>query len=96
MYITSLGIFKNAIEYHQLQPTICKETGEKAVELNACGNLGAAHCQLRDFKRAIKYHQQHLSIDKYIKDQTAKEYSNLGLTYYSFNDVRKAEEFTSH
>lgn len=73
VYFTSLGIFKNAIEYHQQQHTICKETGEKAVEGNACGNLGTAYCQRRDFKGPIEYHQQHLSISKDIKDQTAAQ-----------------------
>ena len=54
--------------------------GDKAGEGRAYGNLGNAYQGLGDFKQAIKYHEQHLSIAKEVGDKAGegRAYANLG------------------
>ena len=57
--------------------------------------LGIAYYSLGDYKKAIEFHQQSLSIAKEIgsKDTEGKAYGNLGLAYRSLGDYKKAIEF---
>ena len=47
----------------------------------ACGNIGLSHESLQNFKEAISYQEQHLSIAAQNNDKTAKTlaYSSLGM-----------------
>ena len=64
-------------------------------ESKAYTNLGNVCYSLGDYKAAIEFDQQVLSIAKEIgdKDTEAKAYTNLGTGYYSVGDYEKAIEF---
>ncbi|XP_068726272.1 tetratricopeptide repeat protein 28-like [Montipora capricornis] len=56
-----------------------------AGERKAYSNLGNAYHKLGNFKEAIKYHEQHLSIATEVEDRAGegKGYGNLGIAYHS-------------
>ena len=55
--------------------------------------LGIAYYSLGDYKKAIEFHQQSLSIAKEIgeKGLELKAYNNLGVSF-QVHDVRQAEK----
>ena len=72
-----------------------KNWGEKAGEGRAYGNLGNAYQSLGDFKQAIKYHNQHLSIAKELGEKAGegRAYGNLGNAYQSLGDFKQAIKY---
>ena len=72
---------------------IAKEIENKYSEGDTCGALGNAY--LGNFKRAIEFHRQALSIAKEIgaKDLEAPAHGNLGAVYNSRGDLERAIEF---
>ena len=72
-----------------------KQAGNKYRECKAYNSLGVAYQSLGDYKKAIEFHQQSLSIAKEIGDRGLKDkaYTNLGCAYYSLSDYKKAIEF---
>jgi len=72
-----------------------KEVGERAAEGRAYTNIGAAYDSLRDFEKAIEYHELYLSIAKEVGDTAGKAtaYCNLGNAHASLGDMSKAENF---
>ena len=72
-----------------------KQAGNKYRQGRAYTNLSNACYSLGDYKEAIEFDQQVLSIAKEIgdKDTEGKAYGNLGTAYYSLGDYKKAIEF---
>ena len=72
-----------------------KQAGNKHEEGAAYDNLGLAYYSLGDYKKAIEFHQQSLSIAKEIGDKGLEggAYTNLGIAYCSLGDYEKAIEF---
>ena len=72
-----------------------KEAGDKDSEGSVYMNLGNAYHSLGDFKTAIKFQQQALSIMKEVgdKDSEGGVYANLGSTYGSLGDFKTAIVF---
>ena len=65
----SLGVYKKAIEFHQLSVSIAKEIREKGLEGTAYTNLVISYNFLGDYKKAVEFHQQSLSIAKGIGEK---------------------------
>ena len=73
---------------------IALEIGDRVGEGRAYKNLGIAYQSLRDFQKAIEYHEKDLKTKIEIGDRAGKgrAYGNLGDTYFSLDDFRKAIE----
>ena len=93
--LRNLGDFQKAIEYHERHLKISKETGDRAGEGRAYGNLGNAFLNLGDFQKVIEYHERHLKISKEVGDKAGegRTYGNLGNAYGSLGDFQKAIEY---
>ena len=72
-----------------------KELANKAGEGAAYGDLGNAYFRLGDFKQAIEYHQQNLSIAKDVGDRAGEgaAYGNLGNAHNSLGQFQEAVEY---
>ena len=72
-----------------------KEIGKKGLRRKSICNFGIAYYCLGDYKKAIKFHQQSLSIAKKIgeKGLESTAYTNLGIAYHSLGVYKKAIEF---
>ena len=68
---------------------------DKAGEAACYGSLGLAYYKLGEFRKAIEYHEQSLTIAKGVGDRTVKaaSYTALGLAYDSLGEFRKAIEY---
>jgi len=64
-------------------------------EATALGNLGAIYDAIKDYKQAIDYYCQSLSIMQEIEERwsEANLLGNLGLAYYNLGDSDKAIDF---
>ena len=67
---------------------IAKEVGGRAGEGHAYCNLGNAHFNLGDFKKAIDYYERHLKIAG-----EGRAYGNLGNAHCSLGDFKKAIDY---
>ena len=67
----------------------------KGSEGAAYTNLGNAYHSFGDYKKAIEFHHQSLSIAKEIGEKASEgaTYTNLGVVYYYLGDYGKAIEF---
>ena len=85
-------MIKRRIEELKQQVTTLKELGDRAREGAAYGNLGSAHQSLGDFKQAMMYHNQALSIAKELGNRAREgaAYGNLGNVYQSLGDFKQA------
>ena len=70
-----------------------KETEDRFEEANACGCLGDAYYELREFKTAISYYEQLLNLGEDVIDKSADVinfYNKLGNAYFSLGDSKEA------
>ena len=76
---------------------IAKEVGDRAGEGCAYGHLGLVYQNLKEFQRAIEYHNQHLMIAKEVGNRACERiaYRNLGLVYHSLDEFQRAIEYTN-
>ena len=74
-----------------------KEIGDKDSEGKAYTSIGSAYACLGDYKKAIEFHQQSLSIAKEIgdKDSEGKAYLSLGNAYDSLCDYKQSNRISS-
>ena len=72
-----------------------KKVGDRAGEGIAYGNLGIAYQSVGNFKQAIEYHHQGLSIAKEVGDRAGEgiAYGNLGNAYQSLGNFKQAIEY---
>ena len=72
-----------------------KRAGDTYREGAAYSGLGNAYYYLGDYRKAIEFHQQSLSIAKEIGNKGAEgaAYSDLGIAYDCLRDYKKAIEF---
>ena len=72
-----------------------KQAGNKHRECKAYNSLGVAYESLGNYKKAIEFHQQSLSIAKEIEDKGSEKgaYTGLGNAYQSLGYNEKAIEF---
>ena len=72
-----------------------KQAGDTDREGIACTGLGNAHHSLGDYKKAIEFYLQSLTIAKEIGDKGSEltAYTNLGCAYCSLGDHKIAIEF---
>ena len=67
----------------------------REAEGSALGNLGLAHADLGDARKAIAYHEQALVVSREIGDRRGEgnALGNLGSAHFALGDARKAIEF---
>ena len=72
-----------------------KQAGDTDRERKAYTRLGLAYHNLGDYRKAIEFHQQSLSIAKEVgnKGSEGKAYTNLGRVYHRLGDYKSAIEF---
>ena len=72
-----------------------RATGNRQAEGNALGNLGIAHLNLGDARKAIEYHEQALNISREIGDRRVEgnALGNLGSAHFRLGDAPNAIEF---
>ena len=88
----SLGNYKRAMEYLEKYLSISKETGDRAAEGRAFGNLCTdCHC-LGKVEEALDYYMQRLSVVKELKDKVGEgsAYCNIGNAYQDFGKFEEA------
>jgi len=82
---------------HWLESAIsaARRLNDRQAEGNHLGNLGLAHADLGDPRRAIDYHEQALKIDREIGDRRGEgaDLGNLGSAYYRLGDPRRAIDY---
>ncbi len=85
---------RRAIEHHEQQLAITRETGDRRAEGVALGNLGIAYGSLGETRRAIEHHEQQLAITREIGDRRAEGVAlgNLGIAYRNLGETRRAIE----
>ena len=90
-----MGDLQKAIEYHEKHLKIKKETGDRAKEVGAYGNLGDAYDSLDDFRKAFDYHEKHFKISIEIGDRAEERetYGNLSIPHELLADFRKPIEY---
>ena len=86
-----------AIEYHRKALKIVTDFGDRALEANIYGNLGASYHHLGDYGEANKYLNDALEIRKEIGDRPgeAEDYGKLGTlcrVIGKYNEARKYHE----
>ena len=91
----SLGDFKKALEFHELQLGIAKKTGSRVDVAGAYCDLGAAYLFRGDLENSLEYHKRYLSFSKSVGDRRAEgiAYGRLGHTYYSLGNFKKTVEY---
>ena len=69
--------------------------GDRTGEGRSYSNLGNAYYRLRDFKKAIEYHEHHLEIAKEVGDRAGegRSYGHLDNAYDSLGNFEKAIEY---
>ena len=74
---------------------IVRKIGNRSGEAYSLGNLGNAYKNLGDYKKAIDFQNQSLTIAREIGDRQgqANSVNNLGNVYYSLGEYRKAIDF---
>ncbi|CAH3164547.1 unnamed protein product [Pocillopora meandrina] len=72
-----------------------KEVEDKAIEGQACVNLGIAYQRLGNSHKAIEYHERDLQIAKELGDKAGEgvAYGNLGIAYQRLGNFHKAIEY---
>ena len=90
----SLGQFKTAIHYYNLNLKSSKELGDKHGEGQTYGNLGNAYRGLGDLEKAREYITQQLTISTEVGDKPgeAAGYYSLGHIFESLGRLPKAVE----
>ena len=75
-----MGQAATALDFHLLDLDIGQRTGDKAAQIRACANIGAAYEAMGEFDKAGSYHDQLLNIATLVNDREAKikAFSNLG------------------
>jgi len=97
------GVHILDLRLHPLDKISWFETGLVAARMmkyrnaegTALGNLGAAYSQLSETRKAIKFHNQALMINREIGDKSGEAINrgNLGNAYLNLGETRKAIEF---
>ncbi len=90
-----LGELEKAIEFHERQLVIARETGDHQQEGSALGNLGIIYFRLGEFEKAIGSHEDQLGISRKIGDRQweGNALGNLGLVYWEMGELEKAIGF---
>ena len=80
---------------HDLRVAIQK--GDRFREGCAYSNLGNAYWRLGNFKKAMEYHQNHLSLSKTLGDKAGEgtAYGNLGIISQCIGDFKQAIDYHS-
>ena len=72
-----------------------EQTESKRGEGAALGNLGNAYYYMGEYRRAIGYYQQHLTVAREIDDQHSEgnALGNLGNAYHALGEYRRASDY---
>lgn len=91
----SLGDYRKAIEFHQMDLKLCQENEMVEEQISAIGNIALAHHFLKEYEQAKIYHEKCLKLIDIIKDpkKIGAIYGNLGLTYHKAKDFDNALKF---
>lgn len=73
----------------------CREMDDKLSEGEAAGGLGLVHQQMRDYAKALRYHQTELSIASELNQvmMQARAYSHLGSAYENLGNLTEAIKY---
>ncbi len=86
---------RQRIAWLEAQCAAARTAGDRKSEGNALGNLGLAHADLGDARKAIEFYERQLVIAREIRDRRGEgtALGNLGVAYKNLGDARKAIEF---
>jgi tetratricopeptide (TPR) repeat protein len=86
---------RERIVWLEAQRTAYRRLGDRRGEGNALGNLGLAHVNLGNTRKAIEFYEEALAIHREIGDRRGESNSlgNLGVAYSALGYSRKAIEF---
>jgi tetratricopeptide (TPR) repeat protein len=97
VYVIDLRLHpKQRISWLEEALKAARKLRNRGMEGNALGNLGNAHCDLGDARKAIGYYEQALAILREIGDREGEGsvLCNLGVEYKNLGDARQAIEYT--
>jgi tetratricopeptide (TPR) repeat protein len=85
-----------AIRYLEAQRDAARLINNRSQEAQAVGNLGLAHADLGDIRKAIEFYEQQLVIVREIGYRLGegKALGNLGIAYRQLGDARKCIELS--
>lgn len=91
----SLGNWKKALQFHQMQLAIAQKTEDMESQKNALNNLGNVYGSLHQCKQAIACYDQALEIARQEGDSKGegKTLGNLGVIYRFLNDRDQSIEY---
>ena len=91
----SAGEVQKAIENSERRLNIALESGDRAAQGQAYGNLGIAYFVLGDFRKVIEYLEKDLNTAIEIGDKAGrgKTYRTLGYAHFSLSNFRRAIEY---
>ena len=83
---------RRAIELHEQQLAIARESGDRQGEVDALDNMGNAYAQLGEPRRAIELYDQQREIARELGDRSGEAISswNLGLCYEDLGELERA------
>jgi tetratricopeptide (TPR) repeat protein len=91
----SLGEYRRAITFHELQLAIARDIGNRRGEGAALSGLGNVYHALGEYRRAIEYYEQQGALAHELgnKQGEGNALGNLGGAYYQLGEYRLAIEF---
>src|SRR5579864_650330 len=86
---------RSHFSFSGLRRALARELGDRRGEGNALANLGTAHYQLGEPRRAIELLEQALKIDREIVDRRGEGCSlgNMGIAHAALGDLHRAIDF---
>ena len=86
---------RECIRWLEASAKSARKLGNRGQEGKAAGNLGVAHGQLGEMRRAIEYYEQDLAICRETGDRGGEgaALNNLGLAYAALGETRRAIEY---
>jgi tetratricopeptide (TPR) repeat protein len=83
------------IDWLETSLAVSRQNGDRDAEGNALGNLGTAHANLGDARRAVEYYERALAVSREIGDRPGegKILGNLGTAHFDLGDIRRAIEY---
>jgi predicted HTH transcriptional regulator/tetratricopeptide (TPR) repeat protein len=95
-YVLDLRLHpREKIDWLETALAAVRQIRDRSMEGKYLGNLGRAHSDLGETRKAIRYYEQALTIDRDIEDRRGEgaDLGNLGRAYSDLDEPRKAIEY---